>query len=165
MRTIIALTIALIAPAGCVDAPLTPAHLDSDGPLHGARMEQGAFHAEAAHAPALEAVQRAAVLAPEAVGPLTDAAAFAPEVGEIFLHIRADRLTHSRPVTYVWTHGDTREVVEGVLAPSTTLAMATSHRIDPAAVGPWKVEVFGEPLADGSRPVLFERDFAVTPIQ
>ena len=162
MRTIIALTIALIAPAGCVDAPLTPAHLDSDGQLHGARMEQGAFHAEAADR-RQEAVQIAAVLAAQPEGPLSDAAAFTPEVGEIYLHLRADRLTSARPVTFVWTRGETREEIEGVLAPSPTLAMAASHRIDPAEVGPWRVEIFGEPLADGTRPLLFERAFVVQP--
>ncbi|MBK8261990.1 MAG: hypothetical protein IPK80_11725 [Nannocystis sp.] len=159
MRRIFALTIALVAPA-CVDAPLTPAHLDADGQVHGARMAQGSF-ATATRSPAVEAVQITAVLAAQPTGPLADAAVFSSEQGEVYLHLRADRLTSARPVTFVWSHDEIREQIEGVLAPSTTLTMAASHRLSPEDRGAWRVEVLGEPLADGSRPLLFERDFEV----
>jgi len=159
LRQIFALTIALVAPS-CVDAPLTPAHLDTDGQLAGARMAQGSF-ATVARSPALEAIQITAVLAAQPAGPLADATVFSSALDEVYLHLRADRLTGARPVTFVWSHGDVREPIEGVLAPSTTLTMAASHRITPEDSGAWRVEVLGEPLADGSRPLLFERDFEV----
>lgn len=160
LRTIL-LVLTLLAPlVGCVDAPLTPAHLDADGQLHAVPMEQGAFAARPQEQ-SQAAIQMTAVLATQAEGPLADAATFPADVGAVFLHLRADRLATTRPVTFVWTHGDLREEQDGVLAPTTALTMATSRVIEPAEVGAWKVEVLGEPLADGSRPSLFEREFQV----
>jgi hypothetical protein len=155
------LVLTLLAPlVGCVDAPLTPAHLDADGQLHGVPMEQGAFAARP-QGQSQSAIQMTAVLATQAEGPLADAASFPADVGAVFLHLRADRLATTRPVTFVWTHGERREEIDGVLAPTTALTMATSRVIEPGEAGPWKVEVLGEPLADGSRASLFEREFMV----
>ncbi|HEY8377925.1 MAG TPA: hypothetical protein VIK91_15620, partial [Nannocystis sp.] len=91
---------------------------------------------------------------------LVDAAAFPAEAGAVYLHLRADGLVEPRPVTFVWTYGETREEVPGVLAPTTTLALAASHPIGPDQRGRWKVEVF---TRDGSEPTkpLFSREFEV----
>lgn len=144
--------------AGCVDAPITPEHILPDGQLR-ADFEQAAFAAQPT--PAIgRAVQVAAVLAAQANGPLEDAAAFPAETGAVHLHIRADGLVEPRPVTFVWTHGDVREEVPGVLAPTTTLALAASHPLVPEERGRWKVEVFTAP---GNEPAqqLFVREFEV----
>ncbi|MEZ4448724.1 MAG: hypothetical protein R3B09_04525 [Nannocystaceae bacterium] len=160
MRTPL-LVLTLLAPlVGCVDAPLTPAHLDADGQLRGVPMEQGAFAAQP-KGTSHSAIQMTAVLATQAEGPLADAASFASDVGSVYLHLRADRLATTRPVTFVWTHGELRVEQDGVLAPTTALTMAASRMIEPSEVGPWKVEVLGEEAADGSRPTLFEREFQV----
>lgn len=162
LRTPRLLVLTLLAPlVGCVDAPLTPAHLDAHGQLQGtAAMEQGAFAARPQEQ-SQAVIQMTAVLATQAEGPLADAATFAADVGAVYLHLRADRLATTRPVTFVWTHGERREEQDGVLAPTTALTMATSRVIAPEEIGAWKVEVLGEPLADGSRPSLFEREFQV----
>lgn len=123
-------------------------------------MAQGAFAAQTAEA-SQAAVQITAVLATQPDGLLADAAAFTPSAEAVYLHLRADRLASPRPVTFVWTHGDQREEVEGLLAPSTTLTMAASHHLDAESVGTWKVEILGEAVEDGSQPTLFEREFYV----
>src|SRR5690606_3897217 len=86
----------------CAD-PLTPAHLEADGQLHAVPMEQGAFAARPQEQ-SQAAIQMTAVLATQAEGPLADAATFPADVGAVFLHLRADRLATTRPVTFVWTH-------------------------------------------------------------
>ncbi len=151
---------AALLTAGCVDAPLTTAHIDPDGQLHGARMEQGAFAAQV-DAEHRSAVQITAVLATQAEGPLADAAAFSSGEEAVHLHLRADRLATPRPVLFVWSHGDEREEIEGVLAPSTALTMATSHRIDRESIGTWSIEILTLPDETGSQTSLFEREFVV----
>lgn len=151
------LAVSLLA-AGCVDAPITPEHILPDGQLR-ADFEQAAFAAKP-EAAALRAVQIAAVLAAQASGPLEDAATFTADVGAVHLHLRADSLLEPRQVTFVWTHGDVREEVPGVLAPTTTLALAASYPLRPDQHGRWKVEVFTAP---GNEPAqqLFSREFEV----
>jgi hypothetical protein len=156
---VVALCAPLALAVGCVDAPLTPAHLDPDGQLHNARHAQGAFAAQIG-AQSQAAVQITAVLATQPEGPLADAAAFSAGEEAIYLHLRADRLASPRPVTFVWTHDGVREEEPGVLAPSTALAMATSRHIDRESVGTWSIEILS--AEDGDPPVtLFQREFVV----
>ncbi|HFE47561.1 MAG TPA: hypothetical protein ENJ18_19080 [Nannocystis exedens] len=160
LRTLVLCAPAALLPSGCVDAPLTTAHLDPNGQLHSSRMEQGAFAAriDAEHQ---AAVQITAVLATQTEGPLTDAAAFSTGEEAVYLHLRADRLATPRPVVFVWTHDGEREEVEGVLAPSTTLAMASSHSIDRESLGTWTIEILGMPSESGAQASLFKREFVV----
>ncbi len=145
---------------GCVDAPITPEHILPDGQLRAdLAQQQAAFAAERGQV-ALAAVQIAAVLAAEAAGPLEDRAVFSAEVGAVHLHLRADSLLEPRPVTFVWTHDDVREEVPGVLAPTTTLALAASYPLRPDQRGRWKVEVYSAP-GDGPAQPLFVREFEV----
>lgn len=162
LRTSNLLIAAVLLAVGCVDAPITPEHILPDGQLR-ADFDQAGFSVKAEPA-ALQAVQIAAVLAAQADGPLEDAAKFSAEGGQVHLHLRADRLLEPRPVLFVWTHGDLREEVPGVLAPTTTLALAASHPLDPEQRGMWRVEVFSV-ATDGSAPsggeLLFSREFEV----
>jgi len=146
-----------LLPLGCADVPITPEHLSPDGQLR-ADFEQAAFAARPL--PVMgRAVQVAAVLAAQATGPLEDAARFSADVGAIHLHLRADSLLEARPVTFVWTFGETREEAAGVLAPTTTLALAASQPIGPEQRGRWRVEVL---TAGGEPPqLLFQREFEV----
>jgi hypothetical protein len=108
-----------------------------------------------------QAVQVAAVLAAQPEGALEDAAEFPATAGAVHLHLRADSLMEPRPVTFVWTHEDAREVVAGVLAPTTTLTLAASHPISPEQAGRWEVEVFSADAAGGTGELLFRREFQV----
>ncbi len=146
----------------CVDAPITEAHLAPDGQLR-ANLEQSSFSARP-QVSAGYAVQVAAVLAAQADGPLEDAAEFLASAGAVHLHLRADSLMEPRPVTFVWTHAGTREVVQGVLAPTTTLTLAASHPISPDSVGRWEVEVHAADtatLGGTAGELLFRREFLV----
>lgn len=149
---------ALLLPA-CVDAPITEAHIAPDGQLR-AHLEQSSFSAQPRLAMG-QAVQVAAVLAAQPEGALEDAAEFPASAGAVHLHLRADSLMEPRPVTFVWTHEDAREVVTGVLAPTTTLTLAASHPISPEQAGRWQVEVFSADAAGGTGQLLFRREFQV----
>jgi hypothetical protein len=162
LRTPNLLIAAVLLAVGCVDAPITPEHILPDGQLR-ADFGQASFSAGfsvKAEPAALQAVQIAAVLAAQADGPLEDAAKFSAEGGQVHLHLRADRLLEPRPVQFVWTHGDLREEVPGVLAPTTTLALAASHPLGPDQRGMWRVEVFSVGT-DGPAQLLFSREFEV----
>ena len=152
------LAFALLLPA-CVDAPITEAHLAPDGQLR-AGLEQSAFSARP-QASARQAVQVAAVLAEQATGALEDAAEFSAGAGAVHLHLRADSLMEPRPVTFVWTHAGAREVVQSVLAPTTTLTLAASHPISPDSTGKWEVEVYATDAAGATGELLFRREFLV----
>ena len=146
----------------CVDAPITEAHLTPDGQLR-ATFAQASFSARPQVA-AGQAVQVAAVLAAQASGPLEDAAEFSASAGAVHLHLRADSLMEARPVSFVWTHAGTREVVQGVLAPTTTLTLAASHPLSPDAAGPWEVEVYSADAATmggAAGELLLRREFLV----
>lgn len=156
MRTPNLLIAAVLLAVGCVDAPITPEHILPDGQLR-AEFDQAPFSVQVEPA-ARQAVQVAAVLAAQADGPLEDAARFPAEVGAVHLHLRADRLLEPRPVTFVWTHGDLREEVPGVLAPTTTLALAASYPLGPDQRGMWRVEVFS---VGADAQLLFSREFEV----
>lgn len=160
VRTTILLSVLTAALAGgCADAPITPEHILPDGQLRAEIVSQAAFAARPERAEG-HAVQIAAVLAAEAAGPLVDAAAFPAEVEAVHLHIRADSLLEARSVTFVWTYGETREEVAGVLAPTTTLALAASHPVGPEQRGLWRVEVFTL-AGDEPAQLLFAREFEV----
>ncbi len=152
------LALALLFPA-CVDAPITEAHIAPNGQLR-ANLEQSSFSAQPRLAVG-QAVQVAAVLAAQPEGALEDAATFPASAGAVHLHLRADSLMEPRPVTFVWTHGDAREVVAGVLAPTTTLTLAASHPISPEQAGRWEVEVFSADAAGVTGDLLFRREFQV----
>ena len=114
---------------------------------------------------ARQAVSVTAVLAAQDAGPLEDTDAFARDVGAIHLHLRADGLTSTRQVTFVWTHADERDEMAGVLAPSRSLTRVSSRSITPDQIGTWKVEVF-EKASPAASPVatprlLFSREFQV----
>lgn len=152
--------VAAMLVVGCVDAPITPEHILPDGQLRAdLSSSQAAFAATPAR-PVGRAVQVAAVLAAQAAGPLVDAATFTAEAGSVHLHLRADSLLEPRPVTFVWTHGESREEVPGVLAPTTTLALAASHPLNPDERGQWKVEVFTL-AGDEPAQLLLTREFEV----
>jgi len=157
VRTVF-LALALVLPA-CVDAPITEAHLAPDGQLR-AGLEQSSFSARP-QASSRQAVQVAAVLAAQAEGALEDAAEFSASAGAVHLHLRADSLMEPRPVTFVWTHADSREEVQGVLAPTTTLTLAASHPISPDSTGRWEVEVYAADAAGAAGELLFRREFLV----
>jgi hypothetical protein len=150
---------AVLVPA-CVDAPITPDQLESNGQLRNPHLEQSAFSAQGSST-TQRAAQISAVLAAEAKGPLEDAASFPADVGQVNLPLRADGLDGPRPVVFRWTHRGSATLVEGVLAPGDTLALATSFAIDPKHAGPWKVEVLGSAAAGEELVVLFEREFDV----
>ncbi len=123
-------------------------------------MEQSALSAQQPTA-ARQAVNVTAVLAAQDSGALEDAAIFSPDVGAIHLHLRADGLTSTRPVTFVWTHGEERDELAGVLAPSRALTRVSSRSITPEELGAWKVEVFESASSNGERKLLFTREFQV----
>lgn len=152
------LALALLFPA-CVDAPITEAHIAPDGQLR-TNLEQSSFSAQPRVA-AGQAVQVAAVLAAQPDGPLEDAAEFPASAGAVHLHLRADSLMEPRPVTFVWMHAGAREEVAGVLAPTTTLALAASHPISPDQAGRWEVEVYSADATGGPGELLFRREFQV----
>lgn len=145
---------------GCVDAPLQPAHLGADGQLSATHMEQSAISAEQFQV-ARQVVNVTAVLAAQESGALEDADAFSPDVGAVHLHLRADGLTTTRPVTFVWTHGEERDELAGVLAPSRALTRVSSRSITPEQTGAWTVEVFESATTDSERKLLFTREFQV----
>lgn len=150
---------AVLVPA-CVDAPITPDQLESNGQLRNPPLEQSAFSAQGSST-TQRAAQISAVLAAEANGPLEDAVSFPADVGQVNLHLRADGIDGPRPVVFRWTHRGSATLVEGVLAPGDTLALATSFAIDPKHAGPWKVEMLGSAAAGEELVVLFEREFDV----
>lgn len=152
---------------GCVDAPIQPAHLTPDGQLRAANtpMEQSAL----ALAPGAGVgvahqtiVTVTAVLAAQPGGALEDTDIFPHDVGEVHLHLRADGLTETRPVTFVWTHENNhRDVMSGVLAPSGALTRVSSRSITPEQAGLWRVEVYEEAIPGGPAKLLFAREFRV----
>jgi hypothetical protein len=145
----------------CVDAPITPDQLEPDGQLR-AGPTQSAFAAQ--DRPVARMVTVSAVLAAEPSGALEDRTQFDAEVGTVHLHLRADGLMTARPVVYRWTHDELEVLVPGMLAPTTTLDLATSFDIGTDQVGTWLVEVLDQPALPGDEPrVLFQREFHVTP--
>lgn len=144
----------------CVDAPITPDQLEADGQLRAPPLEQSAFSAQERDT-TQRAARISAVLAAEADGPLEDANRFAADVGQINLHLRADGIDGPRPVVFRWTHRGNAALVEGVLAPGDTLALANSFPIDPERIGTWKVEILGASRSGDEPAVLFEREFEV----
>jgi hypothetical protein len=143
---------------GCVDAPITPDQLEPDGQLRGP--SQSAFSAQ--DRPVAQTVSVSAVLAAEPAGALEDRTEFPAEVGTVHLHLRADGLMTARPVVYRWTHDDIAVLVPGMLAPTTTLDLATSFEVGADQVGTWLVEVLDQPALPGDEPrVLFQRQFQV----
>jgi hypothetical protein len=150
---------AFLAPA-CVDAPITHDQLESNGQLRDqAPLEQSAFSAQGWATPQ-RAAQISAVLAAEAEGALNDAVRFPADVGQVNLHLRADGIDGPRPVVFRWTHRGHSTLVDGILVPGDTLALATSVPIDPKRTGTWKIEVLG-PTTGDEPVVLFEREFDV----
>lgn len=150
-----------VALVGCVDAPITPDQLEADGQLR-AGPSQSAFSAQG-RPTAATAIAVSAVLAAQPAGALEDRTQFPAEVGAIHLHLRADGLMAARPVVYRWTHDDLSVLVPGMLAPTTTLDLATSFEIGPDQVGTWLVEVLDQPALPGDEPlVLFQREFEIT---
>jgi hypothetical protein len=149
---------AILVPA-CVDAPVTPDQLEANGQLRHTALEQFAFSAQSP-ATTERAAHISAVLAAEAAGPLNDAVEFPADVGQVNLHLRADGIDGPRPVVFRWTHRGQATLVEGILVPGETLALASSVPIDPERTGAWKIEVLG-PTTDGNSVVLFEREFDV----
>jgi hypothetical protein len=143
---------------GCVDAPITPDQLEPNGQLRG--VSQSAFSAQ--DRPVARTVTVSAVLAAEHAGALEDRTEFPAEVGTVHLHLRADGLMAARPVVYRWTHDDLAVLVPGMLAPTTTLDLATSFEIGADQIGTWLVEVLDQPALPGDEPrVLFQRQFQV----
>lgn len=151
--------VAMLVPA-CVDAPITPDQLEPDGQLRAPALEQSAFSAQER-----DTTQRAAnisaVLAAQAQGPLADANRFPADVGQINLHLRADGIDGPRPVVFRWTHRGNAALVNGVLSPGDTLALANSFPIDPERIGTWRVEILGASTSGDEPAVLFEREFEV----
>lgn len=139
---------------------MRPEHLQADGQLHARGLEQSAFAAPTRATPQ-QAVSITAVLAPQSEGALEDLQQFDPGVGTVHLHLRADSLPTPRQVTYRWSHDGVDIDVPGVLAPTTTLSLATSHTIDPTQLGTWSVAVLegGDDVV--SPKVLFQREFEV----
>jgi hypothetical protein len=150
----------IVSIGGCVDAPITPDQLEPDGQLRAPSLGHSAFSATP-RPQAQQAARISAVLAAQPAGPLGDATTFPAEVGQVHLHLRADGLDDARQVVFRWTHAGTSVLVPGRLEPGGTLALASSFAIEPAQVGPWQVEVLGEPGADGEPALLFERTFEV----
>ncbi|MEM9462458.1 MAG: hypothetical protein AAGF11_50385 [Myxococcota bacterium] len=166
MKTIhrlVPLALAAVLVPACVDAPITPDQLESNGQLRAPALEQSAFSAQERAITQQAAQARiSAVLAAEAEGPLSDANRFSADVGQINLHLRADGIDGPRPVVFRWTHRGDAASVHGTLLPGDTLALATSFPIDPERTGDWKVEILGTPAVSGQKPpVLFERSFEV----
>jgi hypothetical protein len=174
--------------AGCADAPITAADLQSDGQLRERADLQPSVHASSVHQPKARPTQVAehlrvtGLVAAEAEGPLEDATRFSLDSEAIHLHLRADGLDEPRPVTFVWLHGDQRRETLGFLQPSETISTAASlplaryveegfadtpepaeiepAEIDPATLaGTWKVEVYSTD-ANG-RSLVFEREFEI----
>lgn len=146
---------------GCVDAPITPDHLEADGQLRAVPAGQAAFSARDRVVPR-QAVQLSAVLAAQAEGALADTNEFSADARSVHLHLRADSVFTPRPVIFRWTHDDVAVEVPGVLAPTTSLSLAASYPIDPELVGPWRVEVLEIPESeDQPAVILFQRDFEV----
>ena len=160
---LVPLALAAILVPACVDAPITPDQLESNGQLRAPALEQSAFSAQERTITQQAAQARiSAVLAAEAEGPLSDANRFAADIGQINLHLRADGIDGPRSVVFRWTHRGDAALVHGTLLPGDTLALATSFPIDPERTGPWKVEILGTPALSGQEPpVLFERSFEV----
>jgi hypothetical protein len=160
IHRLIPLALAAVLGPACVDAPITPDQLEANGQLRNPPLEQSAFSAQG-WATTQRAAQISAVLAAEAEGALNDANRFPVDVGQINLHLRADGIDGPRPVVFRWTHRGQAALVDGILAPGDTLALATSFPIDPKRTGTWKVEVLGSPNAGEEPVVLFEREFDV----
>lgn len=161
-RTLPLLALAALFASACVDAPITPAQVSSDGQLH---VESALNTPTAQQTRTAAAPQVSGLLAVEHEGPVEDLSAFPAETSEVHLHIRADGLTESRPVTFVWTYQPTegdpvRDETAGLLEPHATLQLAASRQIDPEMMGTWSVAVYGV-AAMGPAPLLFERSFTV----
>lgn len=153
-------TAPLLGLAACVDAPITPAQLEADGQLrHDAG--QAVFGAEqrAPNRQRAERLQLTAVLAGVGEGPLEDKARFVlGEDESIHLHLRADKLEESRPVTFTWIHGEDRLETMGFLKPTETLKPYARHELSPEDAGEWTVQVHsGGPFG----AVVYEREFEV----
>lgn len=161
-RTPALLALAALFASACVDAPITPAQVSSDGQLH---VESAMSTPSAQQTRTAETLQVSGLLAVEHEGPVEDLSVFSAETTEVHLHIRADKLTESRPVTFVWTYVPSegepvRDETAGLLEPHATLQLAASRQIDPEMMGAWTVEVYGV-AAMGPAPLLFERSFTV----
>ena len=156
-------TAALTALTGCVDAPLQPAHLAPDGQLRGVQMEQSARLS--AQPMTANRVNLTAVLAAQEFGALEDSTLFPHRVEDVHLHLRAAGLTANRPVTFVWSHGEERFEIRGVIAPSRALALASSRSITHEDIGVWTIEVYeGDdplPATGADERLLLRRDFQV----
>jgi len=153
-------SVPLLGVAACVDAPITPAQLEADGQLkHDAG--QAVFGAEerVPNRQRAERLQLTAVLAGVAEGPLEDKATFIlGEDESVNLHLRADKLDESRPVTFTWIHGEDRLESMGFLNPTETLKPYASHELSDEDTGEWTVEVHsGGPFG----AVVYEREFEV----
>jgi hypothetical protein len=147
----------------CVDAPITPDHLEADGTLRPATHEQAAFSARDRLVPQ-QAVHLSAVLAAQSEGALEDASSFGANVGAVHLHLRVDGVVNPRPVVFRWTYDEISVEVPGILAPAEALSLAASYPIDRDQMGLWIVEVLGTPdAADEEAPVLYQREFEVVP--
>jgi hypothetical protein len=155
---------ALFVPvSACVDAPITPEHLEADGTLRNAPLEQAAFSARDHRVPQ-RAVQLSAVLAAQAEGPIEDASQFAADVGAVHLHVRVDGEFDPRAVVIRWTHDDVSVDVPGFLAPTHEMSRAASSAVAPGETGQWTVEIIVPPTEiDQEPPVLFRREFEIVP--
>jgi len=150
-----------LALSACADAPITSDQLEADGVLRDVR-DQAAFSASPAAPQRASFVQLSAVLAAEQSGALRDADRFASDVGTVHLHLRADGLPSTRPVSFRWIHGDTAIIERGSLSDGRRLALASSVAVAPHQVGPWRVEVLAEPADSGEPPeVIFTREFVI----
>jgi hypothetical protein len=152
----------------CADAPITPEHLEPDGQLKPVR-SGGSSSAYAAtlqvdrSAPKkASVVQFDAVLAAAPNGTLEDVSTFPPDVGTVHLHVRAHGLETDRDVVFRWTHGEHSLTVPGELAPASQFVLAASIDVQPDQIGPWRIEIVGEPThADEAPEVLFAREFLI----
>jgi hypothetical protein len=160
IHRLIPLALAAVLGSACVDAPITPDQLEANGQLRHPPLEQSAFSAQDP-ATTQRAAQISAVLAAEAESPLNDANHFPVDVGHVNLHLRADGIDGPRPVVFRWTHRGNAALIDGILAPGDTLALASRFPIDPKRTGTWKVEVLGSPSTGEEPVVLFEREFDV----
>jgi hypothetical protein len=149
---------------GCADAPITPDLLESDGQLKTGKAGggQSAFAAGRATPHRASVVQLDALLASAPTGSLEGTTTFAPDVGTVHLHVRADGLEHERDVVFRWTHGEHTLTVPGGLVPSSQYVLAASIDVQPDQTGLWRVEVVTAPSYAGEIPeVLVSREFLI----
>ncbi len=174
MRTSLLAAALILFSVACADAPITAADLQADGQLRPGSQQSVLAANNLAEPQRAERLAVTGVLANQAEGPIEDATRFATGEG-IYLYLRADDLSQPRPVTYVWTHGETKRETMGFLHPAETLSVAASLplaqplvEMDPdlAATfdprdhaGSWRIEVYSVEGSD--RSLVFERDFEV----